>query len=72
MGYLLDENQKKSNMSYMFSFLCSTLDRKEKIMQFKNNIHLRPVDVAYNDLKELNGNSDFDPSDLDKKNLRQN
>ena len=72
MGYLLDENQKKSNMSYMFSFLRSTLDRKEKIMQFKNNIHLRPVDVAYNDLKELNGNSDFDPSDLDKKNLRQN
>ena len=46
MGYLLDENQKKSNMSYMFSFLRSTLDRKEEIMQFKNNIHLRLVDVA--------------------------
>ena len=68
MGYLLDENEKISNMSHMFLFLPSTLDRKEKIMQF----HLHPVDVAYNDLKELNGNSDFNPSDLDNKNLRQN
>ena len=72
MGYLLDENQKKSNMSYMFLFLPSTLDRKEEIMQFKNNVHLHPVDVAYNDLKELNGNSDFNPSNFDKKTLRQN
>ena len=59
IGYLLDENQKKSNMSYMFLFLPSTLDRKEEIMQFKNNVHLHPVDIAYNDLEELNGNSDF-------------
>ena len=59
MGYLLDENQKKSNMSYMFLFLPSTLDRKEEVMQFKNNVHLHPVDIAYNDLEELNGNSDF-------------
>ena len=71
MGYLLDENQKKSNMSYMFLFLPSTLDRKEEIMQFKNNVHLHPVDVAYNDLKKLNGNSDFNPLDLDNKTLRQ-
>ena len=38
MNYLLDENQKKSNMSHMFLFLPSTLHRKEDIMQFKNNI----------------------------------
>ena len=62
MGYLLDENEKKSNMSHMFLFLPSTLDRKEEIMQFNNNVHLHPVDVAYNDLKGLNGNSDFNPS----------
>ena len=48
------------------------MDRKEEIMQFKNNVHLHPVDVAYNDLKKLNGNSDFNPSDLDNKTLRQN
>ena len=72
MSYLLDENQKKSNMSHMFLFLPSTLDRKEDIMQFKNNVHLHPIDVSYNDLKELNNNSDFNPADLDNKTSRQN
>ena len=71
MGHLLDENQKKSNMSYMFLFLPSTLDRKEEIMQFKNNVDLHPLDVAYKDLKEVNVNSDFNPSDLNNKTLRQ-
>ena len=72
MSYLLDENQKKSNMSHMFLFLPSTLDRKEDIMQFKNNVHLHPIDVSYNDLKELNNSSDFNPADLDIKTSRQN
>ena len=71
-GLILDENQKKSNMSYMFLFLPSTSERKGEIMQFKNNVYLHPVDVSYNDLKERNGNSDFNPSDLDNKTLRQN
>ena len=31
MDHLLDENQKKSNVSYIFLFLPSTLDRKEEI-----------------------------------------
>ena len=47
-------------MSHMFLFLPSTLDRIEDIMQFKNNVHLHPIDVSYNYLKELNNNSDFD------------
>ena len=41
-------------------------------MQFKNNVHLHPVDVSYNDLKELTGNFDFNPSDLDNITLMQN
>ena len=40
-------------------------------MYFKNNVHFHSVDVAYNDLKEVNGNSDFNPSYLDNKTLRQ-
>ena len=72
MSYLLDENQRKSNMSHMFLFLPSTLDRKEDIMQFKNKVHLHPIDVSYNDLKELNNNRDFNPADLDNKTSRQN
>ena len=63
MSYFLDENQKKSNMSHMFLFLSSTFDRKEDIMQYKKNVHLHPIDVSYNDLKELNNNRDFDQSD---------
>ena len=50
-SYLLDENQKKSNMSHVFLFLPSTLDRKEDIMQYKNNVHLHPIDVSNNGLK---------------------
>ena len=72
MGYLLDENQKKSKMSHMFLFLPSTFHRKEEIMQFKKKVHLHPVDVAHNYLKEVNRNFDFKPSDLDNKTLRQN
>ena len=72
MDYLLDENEKKSNMYHMFSFLPSTLNRKEEIMHFKNNVELHPVDVAYNNLNELSGNSDFNPSDLKNKPLRPN
>ena len=60
ISYLFDENQKNYNMSHMFLFLPSTLDRIEDIMQFKNNVHLHPIDVSYNYLKELNNNSDFD------------
>ena len=74
MSYLLDESQKKSNMymSHMFLLLPSTLDRKKDIIQFKNNIHLHPIDVSYNDLKELNSKSDFNPVHLDNKTSRQN
>ena len=41
-------------------------------MQYKNNVHLNATDVSYNNLKELNNNKDFDPSDLDNKTSRPN
>ena len=41
-------------------------------MQFKNNVHLHPADVAHNDLKKRNGNPDFNASDVDNKTLREN
>ena len=59
-------------MSHMFLFLPSTLDKKENIMQYKNNVRLHPIDVSYNDLKVLNNNSDFNASNLDNKTSRQN
>lgn len=35
-------------------FLRSTLDLKEKIIQFNDNVNLHPVDVGYDQLKEFN------------------
>ena len=50
----------------MFMFLPSTLDRKEDIQQYNDNVNLHPVDISYEQLKVLNNNKYFDPSDLDK------
>ena len=53
----------------MFTFLPSTLDRKEKFLQWQDHIHLHPVDVSYDELKEYNDDTDFNPSHLDNKDL---
>ena len=52
-------------------FLPLTLDRKEVIQQYNYNVNLHPVDVSYEQLKVLNNNKDFDPSDLDSSALRK-
>ena len=68
----LDENQKKSEFSKMFSFLPSTLDRKEKFLQWQNHVHLHPADVSQDELKEYNDDTGFNPADLNNKELRKN
>lgn len=55
----------------MFMFLPSILDRKETIPQWQENVNLHPVDVTYEYLKEFNDNADFNPADLDNKDLRK-
>lgn len=70
-NYLLDENAKKSDSSKMFMFLPSTLDLKEKIIQYNDKVNLHPVDVDYDHLKEFNQENEFNPSDLDNKDLRK-
>ena len=64
-AFLMSQNQENLNFSKMFVF-ASTLDHKEDIQQYNNNVNLHPVDVSYEQLKVLNNNKDFDPSDLDK------
>ena len=71
-GFLLDENQKRAEFSNMFMFLSSTLDRKENFLQWQNHVHLHPLDVTFEELKELNNGEDFSPSVLDNKDLRKN
>ena len=54
----------------MFIYLPSTLDRKEDFLQYKEHVHLHSVDFTYDDLKEIIGNKDMNPSLLDSKELR--
>ena len=72
MLFLLDEIQKKFEFSKMFMFLPSTLDRKEEFLQWKDHVHLHPVDLSYDEPKEYNDNNDFNPADLDHKEFRKN
>ena len=45
-GFSLDENQKKADFSKMFLYLPSSLDKKEDFLQWKEHVHLHPIDVA--------------------------
>ena len=70
-GFLLDENQKKVTFSKLFLYLPATLDRKEEFLQWKNHVHLHPIDVTYDELKLMNENIDMNPALLDNKTLRK-
>ena len=54
----------------MFMYLPSTLDRKEELNQWSEQVNLHPIDVSYEQLKALNGNEDFQPKDLDNSSKR--
>ena len=68
--FLLDENQKKVKFSKMFLYLTSTLDRKDDFLQYKDLVHLHPVDISYDDLTQMHNNKDINTAFLDDKNLR--
>ena len=62
--YLLNEKTTDRLASSLFLFLPSTLDRKEKILQYKDSVHLHPIDACYEDLKTWNNDKDFNPAEL--------
>ena len=63
--YLLNEKATDKLASSLFLFLPSTLDRKEKIMQYKDSVNLHPIDTFYDDIKALNSDKDFNPFELE-------
>ena len=63
--YLINEKATDRLASSLFLFLPSTLDRKEKILQYKDSVNLHPIDTLYGDLKALNNDKDFNPAELD-------
>ena len=70
-GFILDENQKKSKFPKMFLYLPSTLDRKDEFLQWKDHVHLHPIDVSYDELKAIHNDGDRNPVLLDPKELRK-
>ena len=56
----------------MFLYLPSTLNRKEAFLQWKEHIHLHPVDLNLDDMKALTGNKEINPALLDDQNAREN
>ena len=70
VSFLLDENQNNVKFSNLFLYLPSTLDRKEEFLYWKDNVHLHPVDLTYDDIKQAAGQNQMDSSWLDNKDLR--
>ena len=46
---MLIEEKETADSSKLFFFLPSNTDCKEKINKFFNNVHLHPIDCAYED-----------------------
>ena len=51
--------------------LPATLDRKEEFLRYKDNVHLHPIDVNYEELRMLNEGNDMNPNLLENKALRK-
>ena len=64
---LLDQNELKVKQSELFFFLPATLDRKEDFLQWKDNVHLHPIDFSIDDLKAEMSITTLDPSMLENK-----
>ena len=66
-SFLLDQNELRAKYSEMFMFLPATLDRKEEFLQWKDNVHLHPIDVSLDDLKQETSLTSINPAILDVK-----
>ena len=51
-------------------FLPGTLDKKEDFLQWKDNVHLHPIDLSIDDLQSEMSLTTLDPSLLENKQLR--
>ena len=67
---LLDQNEVGVKQSELFFFLPATLDRKEEFLQWKDNVHLHPIDLSIDDLKNEMSVTSLDPSLLESKQFR--
>ena len=66
----MDQNELGVKQSELFFFLPATLDRKEDLLQWKDNVHLHPIDLSIDDLKNEMSVTNLDPSLLESKQFR--
>lgn len=52
--------------------MLSTLDRKEEFLQYKDNVHLHPIDLSIDYLKEIAEFTEINPALLNNKSVRDN
>ena len=64
---LLEQNENGIKQSRQFFFLPATLDRKEDIIQYKDNVHLHPIQVEYDTFKSEFSIDNFNPALLEKR-----
>ena len=69
--FLLDQNENKVKSSGFFMFLPSTLDRKEDFIQWKDHVHLHPIGVTTDELKDVTGLQKINPVILDLSDERE-
>ena len=65
VSFLMDQNENKIKSSGFFFFLLRTLDRKEDILQWKEQVHLHPVDLSIDDLIQTSGLTNINPALLE-------
>ena len=64
---LLEQHENGIKQSRQFFFLPATLDRKEDIIQYKENVHLHPIEIDYDNFKQEFNIDNFNPALLEKR-----
>ena len=71
VSLLLDLNENKVKSSGLLFFLPSTLDRKEDFIQWREHVHLHPVDFSIDNLMEISGLPNINPALLESSQQRK-
>ena len=67
LPFLINQSQDGEKS---FFYLPSTLDRKEDFLKYKDHVHLHPVDLSIDYLKEITEFTEINPALLDEKSSR--
>ena len=65
VSFLLDQNENNIKSSGLFYFLPSTLDRKEEILQWREHLHLYPIELSIDDLIQTSNLTNINPALLE-------